>query len=95
MDDGTRNITIEGCEYRVTNEALFSFLSTFGEVTSDILEVIFKEDSSGGSNRTGFYSVTVKLCKDLPQLVSIMGKRVKFYYSGIQNYVQNVMSPIL
>ncbi len=84
IDDGTRNITIEGCEYRVTKEALITFLSSYGEVTSDILEVIFKDGSSGGSNRTGSYSVTVKLNKNLPQLAPIMGKRVKFYYRGIQ-----------
>ncbi len=93
MDDGTRHITIEGCEYRVTKEALFSFLSAYGEVTSDILEVIFKDDSSGGSNRTGSYSVTVKLSKDLPQLAPIMGKRVKFYYRGIQKLCPKCFGP--
>ena len=92
-DDGTRNVTIDGCEYRVTKEALTDFLSCYVEVTSDILEVVYKDGTSGGSNRTGSYAVQVKLNKNLPQLAPIMGKRVKFFYKGIQKLCPNCFGP--
>ncbi len=93
VDDGTRNVTIDGCEYRVTKESLIDFLSCYGVVTSDILEVVYKDGTSGGSNRTGSYSVQVKLTRDLPQLAPIMGKRVKFFYKGIQKLCPNCFGP--
>ena len=84
QDDGTRTVRIEGCEYRVPKEALMKFLSCYGEVTSDILEVVFNDGNAQDGIRIGTYSVNVKLNRELPQLAPIMGKRVKFYYRGIQ-----------
>ena len=95
-DDGTRTITVEGCEYRVPKETLIGFLSCYGEITSDILEVAFKDDTtanSGGTNRTGTYSCQVRLEKELPQLAPIMGKRIRFYYKGIQKLCTNCFGP--
>ena len=96
MDDGTRTVTIEGCEYRVSKDALVSFLSCYGEITSDIMEVAFKDDTTantGGTNRTGTYSCQVRLEKELPQLAPIMGKRIRFYYRGIQKLCTKCFGP--
>ena len=84
LDDGTRSITIEGCDYRVPKETLVRFLTCYGEVLTDVLELVFNDGDTGGSNRTGSYSVNVRLNQELPQLAPIAGKRVKFYYRGIQ-----------
>ena len=84
QDDGTRTVSIEGCEYRVPKEALVSFLSCYGVITSDFLEVVYKDGDTQDNIRMGSYSVKVRLNRDLPQLAPIMGKRVKFYYKGIQ-----------
>ena len=97
-DDGTRLVKIEGCEYRVPKEALIDFLSSYGVICSDIREEVF-DDGSGhdgsnkGNNRTGTYSVKVRLNKDLPQLAPIMGKRIKLYYKGIQKLCSNCFGP--
>jgi hypothetical protein len=99
-DDGTRLVKIEGCEYRVPKEALIDFLSNYGVICSDIREDIF-DDGSGhdgsnkGNNRTGIYSVKVKLNRDLPQLAPIMGKRIKLYYKGIRSFAQTALDDIL
>ena len=88
-DDGTRLVKIEGCEYRVPRDVLMEYLSHFGQVVSEILEEVFEvdhghEECDDGTNRTGDYTVKIKLTKDLPQIAPLMGKRVKFFYKGIQ-----------
>ena len=93
-DDGTRLVKIEGCEYRVSREVLTEYLSHYGTLASEILEDVFEDnlgpdESDDGTNRTGNYSVRIKLNKDMPQLAPIMGKRVKFYYRGIQKLCTN------
>jgi hypothetical protein len=84
IDDGSRFITIEGCEYRVPKEVLKNYLSNYVEVMSDILEVICNDGATGIRIRTGSYSVKVKLTRDLPQWAPLVGRRVKFFYKGIQ-----------
>jgi hypothetical protein len=89
VDDGTRLVKIKGCEYRVPREVLMAYLSHFGQVVSEIMEEVFEvdlgpEECDDGTNRTGDYTVKIKLTKDLPQIAPIMGKRVKFFYRGIQ-----------
>ena len=90
QDDGTRLIKIEGCEYRVPELALTEFLEFFGEIKSEIVEDTFADGLSPpgsencGTNRTGTYSVSIKLNRKIPQLLPIMGKRVRIYYPGIQ-----------
>ncbi len=94
QDDGTRQIRIEGCEYRIPKTTLIEFLSLYGTVVSDIGEILFSgktnpEDKNGGHNRTGNYIVKVRLERKIPELVPIMGKRVKFWYPGIQRLCSN------
>jgi hypothetical protein len=93
VDDGTRIITIKGCEYRVPKESLVNFLSSYGEVVSDVLEVVVNEDDSGNCTRLGSYRVKVKLSRDLPHLAPIMGKRVNFHYKRIQKLCPNCFGP--
>ena len=38
QDDGTREVRIHGCEYRVSEEVLLELLGCFGEVLTDITE---------------------------------------------------------
>ena len=97
LDDGTRLLKIEGCEYRVPGDALRDFLSFFGKQKSEIVEDVFEDgvnvEGDAGTNRTGTYSVTIKLDKKIPQLLPIMGKRVKVYYPGIQKLCPNCFGP--
>ena len=82
-DDGTRKITIEGCEYRIPKEVLFQYLEHYGEIVSDIREQLFDDGGEEGLNRTGNYTVRIRLEKDIPQLIPIHGKRIKINYPGV------------
>jgi hypothetical protein len=97
LDDGTRLLKIEGCEYRVPGDALRDFLSHYGNLKSEIVEDVFEDgvniEGDAGTNRTGTYSVTIKLDKNIPQLLPIMGKRVRVYYPGIQKLCPNCFGP--
>jgi hypothetical protein len=68
---------------------LVEILALYGHVLSDVHEDVFN-DGLDGTNRTGIYSVMMKLHKELPQLVPLYGKCVKLYFKGIQNCVQIV-----
>ena len=97
-DDGTRKIEIQGCEYRIPKETLVDYLSFFGEILSDIKEILFDDGSdpitpSNGLNRTGNYCVKIKLSNDLPELLPILGKRIKIVYPGIQRLCPNCFGP--
>lgn len=83
VDDGTRKILIEGCEYRIPKEVLVQYLENYGEIVSDIKEQLFDDGGDEGLNRTGNYTVRIRLEKDIPQLVPIHGKRIKIHYPGV------------
>ena len=94
QDDGTRKIQIQGCEYRIPKEVLVEYLSNFGELASDIKEALFEDggdphEAVDGTNRTGNYNVRIKLRGDIPQLLPILGKRIRVYYPGIQRQCTN------
>ena len=89
VDDGTRKINIEGCEYRIPCDTLVEYLSVYGDITSNITEDLFvdgcdQSSEEGGTNRTGNYSVQIRLNKPIPQLIPILGKRIKINYPGVQ-----------
>ena len=64
----------------------------YGEVVSEVEEDFYvikdsseeDEEQNPGANRSGIYSVKVKLEKDIPNLLPMCGKRVKIYYRGVQ-----------
>ena len=94
MDDGTRKIQIQGCEYRIPKEVLVEYLSNFGELVSDIREALFDDggdplEAADGTNRTGNYNVKIKLRGDIPQLLPILGKRIRIFYPGIPRLCTN------
>ena len=93
-DDGTRTVKVEGCEYRIPKNTLLEFISLYGEIKSAITEDLFEDGSNpdtetDGTNRTGTYSVKVKLARPIPQLLPILGRRIKIYYPGIQKLCTN------
>jgi hypothetical protein len=93
-EDGVKVVKIEGCEYRVTKDEILQWLSHYGEVTSDLEEDCFREEVvSEGNNRTGNYTVMMKLDKQIPQLLPMCGKRVKMYHAGIQKLCTNCFGP--
>ena len=93
-EDGIKVVKIEGCEYRVTKDEILQWLSHYGEVTSDLEEDCFREEVvSEGNNRTGNYTVMMKLDKQIPQLLPMCGKRVKMYHAGIQKLCTNCFGP--
>ena len=97
IDDGVRTIKIDGCDYRIPEETLVEFLSFFGTIVSEIMEDTFDDgivtENSGGNNRTGIYSVTIRLGRDIPQILPIMGRRIKIHYRGIQKLCPNCFGP--
>ena len=83
-DDGTTVIKIEGCDYLVPEEQIMTWLSHYGEAVSGLEEDVFKDDQqTGGNNRTGNYSIRMKLEHKMPQLIPMNGRRVKIYHKGI------------
>jgi hypothetical protein len=73
---------------------LIEFLSNFGEIVSDIKEPLFDDDgdpnaAEDGNNQTGNYNVKIKLNQDIPQLLPILGKRIRIHYPGIQRLCMN------
>ena len=87
LDDGTRIVKLEGCDYRIPKLVLLNFLAFFGVIKSEITEDLFDDGSNpesegDGTNRT--YSVTIQIKKPIPQFVPILGRRVKIHYPGVQ-----------
>jgi hypothetical protein len=97
IDEGVRTVKIDGCDYRVPEESLVEFLSFYGTIISDIMEDTFDDGivtmSSGLNNRTGVYSVTIRLRRDIPQFLPIMGRRIKIHYRGIQKLCPHCFGP--
>ena len=98
FDEGVRIIKIDGCDYKIPENVLIQFLSDFGEIQSEVLEDLFEDgicpaSASGGLNRTGIYSVKIKLSRDIPQILPILGKRIKIHYKGIQKLCLNCFGP--
>ena len=94
QNDGLKLVRIEGCEYRVTKDEIMQWLSLFGEVTSTLEEDCFRDETDTiGANRTGNYSVLMKLESPIPQLLPMCGRRIKIYHAGIQKLCTNCFGP--
>ena len=70
MDDGTRNVKIMGCEYKLSESEILEWLGCFGEVISEITEEQFGDgdpdldtDSTLPPIGNGTYCVKMKLVK--------------------------------
>ena len=89
-DDGSRIVNVEGCEYRVPKEEIIAWLELYGCVKSELVEDCFKdEQDTEGTNRTGSYSIKMKLDQDIPQMLPMSGRKIKIYYRGIQKLCTN------
>lgn len=95
-DNGTKKILIQGCEYRIPRDVLVGFLANFGELTDELTEELFEDDDGGspdtelgGTNRTGNYIARLKLRRDIPEWVPILGKRIKISYPGVSRMCTN------
>ena len=89
QDDGTQIVKLEGCDYRIPKLVLLNLLAFFGVIKSEITEDLFNDGNNPdseeeGTNRTGIYSVTIQIKKPIPQLLPILGRRVKVHYPGVQ-----------
>ena len=96
--DGKKIVKIEGCEYRVTEEEILQWLSNYGEIASKLEEDVFRDEAANdgigdGTNRTGNYSIMMKLERPIPQLLPMCGRRVKIYHAGIQKLCTNCFGP--
>lgn len=84
-DEWTRVVKIEGCDYKISEDMILSWLASYGEIKSELVEDVFEDsEDSEGTNATGVYSVKIKLMNDIPQLLPMDGRRVKIYYRGIR-----------
>ena len=94
QDDGTKVVKIEGCEYRVAEDEILAWLSLYGEVVSELKEDCFRDENQRtGNNRTGNYSIMMRLEKNIPQLLPMHGRRIKMYHSGIQKLCTHCFGP--
>ena len=75
---------IEGCEWKVPEEQITAWLGHFGTMESELEEDFFVDNTeTEATNRTGNYSVLMKLETNMPQLIPMNGRRVKIYHKGI------------
>ena len=86
LENDVRIVKIEGCEYRVPEPEIMAWIELYREPQSELVEDIYlsKENEEEGLDRTGVYSIKVKLHREIPQLLPMDGRRVKIYYKGIQ-----------
>ena len=83
-ETGHKLVKIEGCEYRLAEDEIIAWLSLYGEVVSKLEEDCFRDESATtGNNRSGNYSVMMKLNQNIPQLIPMCGRRIKIYHAGI------------
>jgi hypothetical protein len=91
-DTGLRYVKVEGCEYRVEKEQIIAWLSSFGEIKSELTEDVYEESDDSENDMplgNGIYSVRMKLERDMPQFMPMHGKRVRLYYRGITKRCTN------
>ena len=83
-DDSKTLVKIEGCEHRISKDQILTWLSLYGSVESDLEEDCFVDTKeTEATNRTGNYSVMMKLEYKIPQLIPMAGRRIKIYHKGI------------
>jgi hypothetical protein len=85
-DTGLRYVKVEGCECRVKKEQIIAWLSSFGEIKSELTEDVYEESDDSENDMplgNGIYSVRMKIERDMPQFIPMHGKRVRLYYRGI------------
>ena len=95
-DSEQKVVKIEGWEYRVPEEEILAWLNLYGEVNSKLVEDTFRDESatpSKGNNRSGNYSVMMKLEKDIPQLLPMCGRRIKMYHASITKLCTQCFRP--
>jgi hypothetical protein len=94
--DDQKVVKIEGCDYRIPENEILAWLNLYGEVTSKLEEDCFRDATNAtttGNNRTGNYSVTMKLQSNIPQLLPMSGRRIKMYHSGIVKLCTQCFGP--
>ena len=93
LDDGTRIVKIKGCDYRIPKEEIVAWMELYGEIQSEISEDCFNDefdqDGKEGTNRTGVYSIKMKLDMAISQLLPMSGRLVRMYHKGIQKLCTN------
>ena len=85
LDDGSRTIRIIGCEFRLSESEILSWLSCFGEVLSEITEEQFESeglDPDLPPVGNGVYNVRMRLKMDLPNWLPMYGKKICVEYPG-------------
>ena len=83
-------VKIEGCDYKISEEMLLSWLAEYGEVQSELVEDVFEDsEDSEGENATGTYSIQIKLNSLIPNFLPFDGRRVKVYYRGMRKLCKN------
>jgi hypothetical protein len=91
-------LKIEGCDYIVSKKTLAGLLSYFGEVLSEMMENLFHnggelDSETNGTNRSAINLVKIKLNKDILQMISIMGRRIKDHCKGIHKLCTHSFGP--
>ena len=92
--DDQKVVKIKGCNYQILENQILEWLSLYGEVTSKLEEDCFRDsEMTTGNNRTGNYSVTMKLNSNIPQLLPMCGRRIKIYHAGIVKLCTQCFGP--
>ena len=89
-DDGSVQVKITGCEYKITEERLSEILTHWGVLNSRITEEVFNDPhDKEGSNRTGIYLVRMMIHQDIPEWLPAEGLRIKIQYAKIKKQFNN------
>ena len=63
---------------------------------SEMVEDVFEDDEdSDGVNATGISLIKMRLTRNIPQMVPLDGRRIKFYYRNIQKQCTKCFGPHL
>lgn len=90
-----RWVKIEGTSLNVKEDEIKRWLSTYGELLSEIEEEEIRfsdDDDSEGSDiqlGTGKFSVKMRISKEIPQYLPMFGHKAKIYYRGIKKVCTN------
>ena len=96
MDDGTRWVRIIGCEFRLTESEILSWLSCFGEVLSEISEEPFESDGLDPDLNpvgNGTYFVRMKLTRDMPNWLPMFGRKICIDFPGVRRQCNGCYGP--
>ena len=77
-----KEITIDGCNYELSEERIRSWIGLYGTIVGAIEEEAYVDDD-GTKIGTGAYLVSVKLARKIPNVIPMHGFKIRLTYIGV------------